>query len=326
MEDIETVNHKVFVSHASEDKDRFVIGFATKLREVGLDAWIDVWEIAPGDSVVRRIFDEGLGKASTVIIVLSQFSVDKPWVRAELDVAKVREIEERVRIIPVVLEDCEIPMPLRATRWVRIENLEDYNAELDSIVSTINGIHDRPPLGAPPAYTSIPITSIGNLPQVASLALKLCYDRILDCYPHVPESIDTIAQMGALNIPHQEAVNALDILHRRSYIKGHWTMGVEIFRSFWYTDYGLQTYINAHVSDYPQVVRDVSLQIVNHNLTVSEEIAGKLVKPHLLIVHIIKRLKYRTFLKYSEMNGGILQVWDCSPELGYAVQDGSLSI
>ncbi len=31
---------KVFISHASEDKARFVTEFATKLRENGVDAWL----------------------------------------------------------------------------------------------------------------------------------------------------------------------------------------------------------------------------------------------------------------------------------------------
>ncbi len=50
---------KVFVSHASEDKDRFVTKFATKLREKGVDAWLDKWEMLPGDSLVDKFFEEG---------------------------------------------------------------------------------------------------------------------------------------------------------------------------------------------------------------------------------------------------------------------------
>jgi len=58
---------KVFISHASEDKDRFVIPFATRLRENGVDAWVDRWEMNPGDSLVDRIFEEGLKNAAAVI-------------------------------------------------------------------------------------------------------------------------------------------------------------------------------------------------------------------------------------------------------------------
>ena len=72
---------KVFVSHASEDKDRFVVDFARRLRKDGVDAWLDQWEMKPGDSLVDKIFEEGLKEARAVIVVLSKVSVQKPWVR-----------------------------------------------------------------------------------------------------------------------------------------------------------------------------------------------------------------------------------------------------
>ena len=65
-----------FVSHASEDKERFVLDFAPRLREQGIDAWVDRWEILPGDSFVDKIFEEGLKNASAVIVVISKRSDD----------------------------------------------------------------------------------------------------------------------------------------------------------------------------------------------------------------------------------------------------------
>ncbi len=76
---------KVFISHASEDKQRFVVNFAKQLRDNGVDAWLDQWEMKPGDSLVDKIFEEGLKEASAVIIVLSTNSVRKPWVLEELN-------------------------------------------------------------------------------------------------------------------------------------------------------------------------------------------------------------------------------------------------
>ena len=79
------IDPKVFIGHASEDKERLLRAFATKLRqEAGVDAWVDEWEIYPGDSLVQKISEEGLKDAEAVIIVLSEHSVDKPWVREEL--------------------------------------------------------------------------------------------------------------------------------------------------------------------------------------------------------------------------------------------------
>ena len=84
---------RVFVSHASEDKDRFVRTFATKLRERGIDAWVDEWEIGPGDSIVDKIFEQGIGQADAVIAVVSSYSVDKRWVRVELNTSVIKRIE-----------------------------------------------------------------------------------------------------------------------------------------------------------------------------------------------------------------------------------------
>ncbi len=45
---------KVFCSHRSVDKPR-VSEIARKLREAGIDAWHDQWEINPGDDFVAAI-------------------------------------------------------------------------------------------------------------------------------------------------------------------------------------------------------------------------------------------------------------------------------
>src|SRR5688500_2817852 len=106
---------KVFISHASEDKDRFVLQFAQRLRQNGIDAWLDKWEMLPGDSLVNKIFDEGIKDASAVIVVLSQFSVEKPWIREELNAAFIKRIDYGIKLIPVVIDNCEIPEVLKST-------------------------------------------------------------------------------------------------------------------------------------------------------------------------------------------------------------------
>ena len=98
-------NPKVFVSHASEDKERFVLDFAKKLRSVGIDAWLDKWEMLPGDSLVDKIFEEGIKEADSFIVVLSINSINKPWVREELNTAKVKRISDKTKIIPIVLDN-----------------------------------------------------------------------------------------------------------------------------------------------------------------------------------------------------------------------------
>lgn len=54
------INPNVFISHASEDKERFVRDFVEKLRKNGAKPWFDEWEMQPGDSLVEKIFDWSL--------------------------------------------------------------------------------------------------------------------------------------------------------------------------------------------------------------------------------------------------------------------------
>lgn len=101
---------KVLISHASEDKDRFVLAFAEALRKNGIDSWVDRWEMRPGDSFVDKIFEEGIASASVVVVILSKFSINKPWVSQELDSAFVRKVNNGTKFIPVILDDCKIPV------------------------------------------------------------------------------------------------------------------------------------------------------------------------------------------------------------------------
>ena len=146
---------KVFISHASDDKDRFVRGFATKLRtDHGIDAWLDEWEITPGDSLVGKIFN-GIENAEVVIIVLSRFSTDelkKPWVREELEVGIVRRIQDGIKIIPVLIDDCIVPTALKALLYQEIKDLENYDVELERIVAAILNRLKKPPLGSEPTH------------------------------------------------------------------------------------------------------------------------------------------------------------------------------
>jgi hypothetical protein len=94
-----------FLSHASEDKSTFAEPLGRELARRGVQPWLDKWEIRPGDSLVQKLFDEGLARSQAVIVIVSALSVSKPWVREELDSATVRRITGGTRLIPVRLDE-----------------------------------------------------------------------------------------------------------------------------------------------------------------------------------------------------------------------------
>jgi hypothetical protein len=169
---------RTFVSHASEDKDRFVIDLARRLRASGIDAWLDDWELQPGDSLVDRIFEEGIGNADAFIVVLSKHSIAKKWVREELNAAVVKRLSEGTLLIPVLIDDVEVPQALRSTLWVKIESLVAYDTQLERIVRSIYGHTEKPALGPPPSWVR-PAVPITGLAATDSIVLSLAAEQAL---------------------------------------------------------------------------------------------------------------------------------------------------
>lgn len=97
-----------FICHASEDKGA-ARQLALAMRRLGVDVWFDEWEIRIGESIVQKI-NQALGAVSHVIVLLSEASVSKPWVRKELSAALMRQLSQRsIHILPLRLDSCTIP-------------------------------------------------------------------------------------------------------------------------------------------------------------------------------------------------------------------------
>ena len=205
---------KVFVSHASEDKARFVVDFARRLRENGVDAWLDQWEMKPGDSLVDKIFEEGLRDARAVIVVLSRTSVLKPWVREELNASVVNRISRGTRLIPVVIDDCEVPESLRSTVWQRVDDVNDYGESLQRILSAIFDVNDKPTIGKTPARFGGAAPSIPGLTRVDDLALGVVASLVLDEDVGLVEWERLRSEASLQDVPQQELLDSLEILEQ----------------------------------------------------------------------------------------------------------------
>lgn len=103
-----SVKPSIFLSHSWIDKS-FVRTFAERLVQAGVNVWLDEAEIGIGDSLVKKI-SEGIEQVDYVAAVISNESVKSEWVQKELSWAMTKEIEgQRVVVLPVVIERCELP-------------------------------------------------------------------------------------------------------------------------------------------------------------------------------------------------------------------------
>jgi NAD-dependent SIR2 family protein deacetylase len=103
---------KVFISHSYQDK-KFVNQLTTRLREDGIQVWTEEKELATGDNIQEKISD-AIRKTDYFIVVLSKNSTNSYLVNFELSATRLKEISQEQNIIlPVLIEDCEIPFSLR---------------------------------------------------------------------------------------------------------------------------------------------------------------------------------------------------------------------
>lgn len=305
---------KVFVSHASEDKKRFVENFATKLRGKGIDAWLDKWEMLPGDSLVDKIFEEGIKNAQAIIVVISKNSIKKPWVREELNSSMVKKINTGSKLIPVIIDDCEVPECLQSTVWQSIKDINKYDEELDKIVMSIFGQNNKPPIGKPPTYVNTVIDQFQGLTKVDSIIFKAACDNAIKRNSiYMIDSSSVFNEVSKYGINQNNFHETLDILDGRGHIKA--TKGIDgSIPLFNITIYGLSEYINLYVKDFSDIMKKVCFYIVNNNLS-NLDIAKELNESTVLIDHVFDLLKQKGLIDFQKTLAGEIFLFRISPEL-----------
>ena len=300
---------KVFISHASEDKKRFVEKFAAQLREKGIEAWLDKWEILPGDSLVDKIFNEGLGRAQAAIVVLSENSVDKPWVKAELNAAVVKKIYQKIKLIPVVIDECEIPPSLSDILWVKISDLNNCDAEIDRIVLAVFGIAAKPPVGKQPDLIKM---ALEGLEEADSRMLRFVCETMLEnngrrFSPPSPYLIEGIEMQK------DEIDESLGVLEHEGLVKLLDIPGGPKIPWIRATVKGFELYAQTHIANYSDTCRKVASLILNEDYGRSYMIVEKLALPSYLIEHILHVFEEAKYIELVDIGAAGFVIYVTSP-------------
>lgn len=118
----------VFLSHASEDMTWCGM-LAERLRNHGVRVWFDQWELKPGDHLLKRV-NEGIARSRKMIAIWSTqyFRNDRVWTFIEsLTKQHGDPLSEARPLVPVLLEDCEIPPTLSSLIYIDFRNPEDFD-------------------------------------------------------------------------------------------------------------------------------------------------------------------------------------------------------
>lgn len=288
---------RVFLSHASEDKQRFVIPFATALRARGIDVWLDKWEILPGDSLVDKLFEEGLKEAQAVLIVISASSVTKPWVRQELNTAIVNRITRQTKVIPIVLDKAEVPEALRSLVWESADNLSDYGLLLDRIIAAIYDHRAKPPLGISPDY--LKERPIPGLHQTDTRMLRTIYSDAIERNHPIWDPGEFTSKLE--DISQESQFDSLEILEEQGYIKikrlaGGLPRGIGIIQP---TLNGFMVFARANLPDLEEIIRRVALAVLNEEFESATLIAAKTETPPFVVDNLLDWFASRGWIKVS---------------------------
>jgi hypothetical protein len=302
---------RVFVSHASEDKQRFVVTFAARLRENGVDAWLDQWEMKPGDSLVDRIFEQGLKNAQAVVIVLSATSVQKPWVREELNHSVVKRISRGLKIIPVVIDKCEIPECLAATLWQRVDDLQRYDAAFERILDAIFDRSSKPPLGRAPERLADTESKIPTLTGTDLHVLEKVYELAMR---NEPTGLADLQGVPALSgVSEQQLRESVEILQEQGYFKVEQFGGSDL--TIFLLTNGFRTWAEAYVPDYKRNLREVGALLVNEGLNGNDQIATRLALPQHYVNGLLDVLEQAGHITTLKFLSGVWEIAVISPML-----------
>lgn len=124
----------VFISHASED-NAAAKRLTKRLKDDGFDPWLDLEHLLPGQDWDLEI-EKAMRESGAILLCFSQESVSKEsYIQKEYKRA-MRIQEEKpegsIFVIPVRLDDCELPFYLREIQWV------DYPDGYDRLVAALN--------------------------------------------------------------------------------------------------------------------------------------------------------------------------------------------
>lgn len=211
---------RVFVSYSGDDWDNFVEPMATSLRASGIDAITANWDLHPGESLVEWILEKELPAAEVVVIVLSQSSVGKPWVREELDHATVRRIEERIRLIPFRIDDCEVPNSLRTIKRISVHSKGEWDAKVQELIDAIYRTSRKPPLGDLPTYMVRRTGAFPGESYIEGLVLNAVCEAALQ-QGHYSAQVQKAATIIGESLSESQIEWAIRRLEARGVLKGH---------------------------------------------------------------------------------------------------------
>ncbi len=124
----------IFISYASEDKEKAGL-LAKVLEQQGWSVWWD--RNIPAGKIFADVIEKELDSSKCVVVLWSEFSIKKRWVKTEASEGASSEI-----LVPVLIKEVKIPLEFRQ---IQTANLIDWQGQktfpaLDELIKDVESI------------------------------------------------------------------------------------------------------------------------------------------------------------------------------------------
>ncbi len=161
---------KAFVSysHDSQDHKKWVLDLATRLRNNGVDAILDQWDLKPGNDL-PSFMEQGLITADRVLMICTEKYVEKANSGAGgvgyekmIVTADLLKTIDSNKVIPLIRQSGShnVPTFLRSKLFLDFSRPDQFEFSFDELIRTLHNA----PLYEKPAIANNPFTSVSETP------------------------------------------------------------------------------------------------------------------------------------------------------------------
>lgn len=155
--------HSAFISYSRSNKD-FASKLAKELRTAGYPIWFDLFDIPTGSRWDDEV-EKALQESSIFMIILTPASIASANVKDEIGFA----IDHGKRILPILLENCDVPLRIRRFQYVDFttkkfeDGIESAKELLKGFIEELSGSIPEPRVDSSPVTVSKKSMSTGFL-------------------------------------------------------------------------------------------------------------------------------------------------------------------
>ncbi len=220
----------------------------------------------PGDSLIDKIFEEErIKNTKAMIVVLSNDSVNKRWVKEETECGMVKKISGSTKIIPIIIDIALFPRRCNRQSVETIKDLNNYEEEFQRILATIFGTSLKPPIGTPPKYVQFQIDSLPGLNKNDTIDFKTVCEKSLEIESDWISTGNLMTQLHDDEITEEMLYKSTEMLNSKYLIQGtpNFEGKIDFFQI---TSIGFETFTRQFLPKFDSMLRDVLLKVVNEYL------------------------------------------------------------